>query len=153
MPTFFVRVLATILVLPFAITARPQAAPVHVKIRAILVDKDLNQKPVPFLAVNAKNMATGAQTEVKTGLDGTAQVDLADGKYVFATAKPIEFGGKKYSWSVEAAVKGAEQEVVLANDNAKVEAGTPEAASANAPGELTALFEKLKGSIFTVRSE
>ncbi len=153
MPSFFVRVLATILILPFAIAARPQAAPVHVKIRAILVDKDLNQKPVPFLAVNAKNMATGAQTEVKTGLDGAAQVDLADGKYVFATAKPIEFGGKKYSWSVEAAVKGAEQEVVLTNDNAKVQAGTPEAASANAPGELTALFEKLKGSIFTVRSE
>src|SRR5258706_656929 len=153
MPSFFVRVLATILIVPFAIAARPQAAPVHVKIRAILVDKDLNQKPVPFLAVNAKNMATGAQTEVKTGLDGAAQVDLADGKYVFATAKPIEFGGKKYSWSVEAAVKGAEQEVVLTNDNAKVQAGTPEAASANAPGELKAVFENLKGSIVTVRSE
>src|SRR5258706_15617928 len=100
MPSFFVRVLATILILPFAIAARPQAAPAHDKIRAILVDKDLNQKTVPFLAVNAKNMATGAQTEVKTGLDGAAQVDLADGKYVFATEKPIEVGGQKNSWGM-----------------------------------------------------
>jgi S1-C subfamily serine protease len=162
MPGFFVRVLATILILPFGAAARPQAAPVHVKVRAILVDKDLNQKPVPFLAVKAKNSATGAEVEVKTGLDGAAQMELAAGKYVFSTAKAVELGGKKYSWSVEAAVKstsggtsGGEQEVVLTNDNAKVEAGTPETggASGNASGDLTALFEKLKGSIFTVRSE
>ena len=138
--------------------ARPQAAPVHVKIRAILVDKDLNQKPVPFLALKAKNAASGAEVEVKTGLDGAAQADLAPGKYTFSTAKATEFGGKKYTWSVEATVKGGsggEQEVVLTNDNAKVEAGTPEttSASGNASGDLTALFEKLKGSIFTVRSE
>jgi S1-C subfamily serine protease len=152
-------VLATILILPFGAVARPQAAPVHVKVRAILVDKDLNQKAVPFLAVKVRNAATGAEVEVKTGLDGAAQVELAEGKYFFSTAKAIEFGGKKYSWSVAAAVKsaggGGEQEVLLTNDNAKVEAGTPEVsnASGNAPGELTALFEKLKGSIFTVRSE
>jgi S1-C subfamily serine protease len=147
----------TILAMPVVAmaVARPQAAPVHVKIRAILVDKDLNQKPVPFLVVKTKNAETGAQTEVKTGLDGAVQAELAEGKYVFSTTKAIEFGGKKYLWSFETAVKGAEQEVTLTNDNAKVEAGTPEpvSASGNAPGDLTALFEKLKGSIFTVRSE
>jgi len=160
MPRPIVRILATILAVPVVVmaVARPQAPPVHVKVRAILVDKDLNQKPVPFLVVKTKNVATGALTEVKTGLDGAVQADLAEGKYVFSTTKAIEFSGKKYLWSVEATVKGGsggEQEVTLTNDNAKVEAGTaePTGASGNAPGDLTALFEKLKGSIFTVRSE
>ena len=157
MPRPFVRILATILAVPVVVmaAARPQAAAVHVKIRAILVDKDLNQKPVPFLVVKTKNVATGAELELKTGLDGAVQADLAEGKYVFSTTKAMEFGGKKYLWSFETAVKGAEQEVTLTNDNAKVEAGTPEPANAsgNVPGDLTVLFEKLKGSIFTVRSE
>ena len=133
MPRPFVRILATILVMPAVVMAgpRPQAAAVHVKIRAILVDKDLNQKPVPFLVVKTKNVATGAELELKTGLDGAVQADLAEGKYVFSTTKAMEFGGKKYLWSFETAVKGAEQEVTLTNDNAKVEAETPEPANAS----------------------
>ena len=43
-----------------AFSLNPQTPQVHVKIRAILVDKDLNQKPVPFLVLKAKNSATGA---------------------------------------------------------------------------------------------
>src|SRR6476661_5234258 len=100
MPRPIVRILATILAVPVVVmaVARPQAPPVHVKVRAILVDKDLNQKPVPFLVVKTKNVATGALTEVKTGLDGAVQADLAEGKYVFSTTKAIEFSGKKYLW-------------------------------------------------------
>src|SRR5260221_14145687 len=156
MPRPFVRILATILAMPVVVmAARPQTAPVRVKIRAILVDKDLNQKPVPFLVVKTKNVASGAELELDTGLDGAVQADLAEGKYVFSTTKAMEFGGKKYLWSFETTVKGAEEEVTLTNDNAKVEAGTPERGSAtgNAPGDLTACFEKLKGTIFTVQSE
>jgi len=132
-----------------------QTVPVHVKIRAILVDKDLNQKPVPFLAIKEKNSATGSEQEIKTGLDGIAQVDLPQGHFVFSTARPIEFGGKKYSWNLEADIKGASQEIVLTNDNAKIENGAPDSPSANPglSGDLTALFDKYKNSVVTVHSE
>src|SRR5215467_13278002 len=115
--------LAICSVLLCAFALNPQAPPVHVKVRAILVDKDLNQKPVPFLAIHEKNSAGGPELEIKTGLDGVAQIDLPPGHFVFSTAKPVEFGGKRYSWTVEAEVRGTEQEIVLTNDNAKLESG------------------------------
>ena len=147
-------VLAAVAALFFATSPQPQPQQVHVSVRVILVDKDLNQKPVPFLAIKVKNSAPKSEQEIKTGLDGTAQIDLAPGHFTFSTAKPIDFGGKKYSWRFEADVKGTTQEIVLTNDNAKVEEGTPEAKSGNAAsGDLTALFDKLKNSIFTVHAE
>lgn len=146
--------LAAVSALFFAMSPQPQPQQVHVSVRVILVDKDLNQKPVPFLAIKVKNSAPKSEQEIKTGLDGTAQIDLAPGHFVFSTAKPIDFGGKKYSWSVAADVKGATQEIVLTNDNAKIEEGAPEAKSAGSgSGDLTALFDKLKNSIFTVHAE
>jgi S1-C subfamily serine protease len=150
-PRPFFAICASLLCLFFS----PQTAPVHVKIRAILVDKDLNQKAVPFLAIKEKNSTTGLEQEIKTGLDGIAQVDLPQGHFVFSTAKPVEFGGKKYSWNLEADIKGAVQEIVLTNDNAKIENGTADSASASSggSGDLTTLFDKLKNSVVTVHSE
>jgi hypothetical protein len=135
-------------------TSHPQTSPVHVKIRAILVDKDLNQKPVPFLVIREKDSA-GAEKEIKTGLDGLAQIDLPQGHFTFSTAKPVDFGGKKYSWKIEADVKGSEQEIIFTNDNAKIENGTPDSTTANSggSGDLTTLFDRLKNSIFTVHAE
>ena len=151
MPRPFLAALAAFL---FAIFPQAQLQQVHVNVRVILVDKDLNQKPVPFLPVKVKNTASKAEQEVKTGLDGTAQTDLTPGRFVFSTAKPVDFGGKKYSWSFEADVKGTAQEIVLTNDNAKIEEGAPEAKSPNGgSGDLTVLFDKLKNSIFTVHAE
>jgi len=146
--------LAICSVLLCAFALNPQAPPVHVKIRAILVDKDLNQKPVPFLAIKEKD-STGAVKEIKTGLDGIAQVNLPQGHFTFSSAKPVEFGGKKYSWNIEADIKGAEQEIIFSNDNARIENGTPDSTIPNSSGsgDLTALFDKLKNSIFTVRAE
>ena len=134
---------------------QPQTPRVHVKIHAVLVDKDLNQKPVPFLAVKFKNAATGAEAEAKTSLDGTARIDLANGHYAISTAKPAELGGKRYSWNLEADVKGAEQALDLTNDNAKIENAAPDAtpAGGSSSGDLTALFDKLKNSVVTVRAE
>ena len=142
-------------VLLCAFSFQPQTQQVHVKIHAVLVDKDLNQKPVPFLVVKFSNSAGGPDLEIKTGLDGTAQSSLAAGKYTVSTEKPAELGGKKYSWHIQVELKGAEQEIDLTNDNAKIENAAPDAATSgsSAPGDLTALFDRLKNSIFTVHAE
>jgi hypothetical protein len=140
---------------------QPQTAPVNVKVRVLIVDKDLNQKPVPFFIVNFKNVANAdALAALKTDLDGKVEKQLPPGRYSLSTPKPVELGGKRYSWNFEIQLTGAEQRVDLTNDNAKIEdlpSGTssvPENKSASvAGGELTALFDKLKNSVVTIHSE
>src|SRR5438128_1151702 len=141
-------------VLLCAATTQTQTAQVHVKVRAVLVDKDLNQKPVPFLVVKFTNSKGDQAAEMKTGLDGSAQGELAGGKYTVSTEKAAELGGKKYTWRTQVEIKGSEQEIDLTNDNARVEEGAPEAKPLNGgSGDLTVLFDKLKNSIFTVHAE
>src|SRR5215475_12518323 len=125
---------------------------VRVKVRVILVDKDLNQKPVPFVVVKFAGSA-GSAIEAKTGLDGSAATSLPAGRYTVSTPKPAEMGGKRYSWNFAADVRGAEQEIDLTNDNAKIEELVADTKNASAGGDLTSLFEKLKNSIFTVHAE
>jgi S1-C subfamily serine protease len=142
--------------------AFPQAQLVNVRLRVLLVDKDLNQKPVPFQVVKLHDAAgSSSSVELKTDLDGKAQTQLAPGNYSIATAKPVEFGGKRYSWNLDLRIAGAEQHIDLTNDNAKVEdvAANPASSGESKPstgapgGDLSALFDKYKNSVFTVHSE
>jgi hypothetical protein len=141
---------------------RLQAALVNVKVRVLLVDKDLNQKPVPFYVIHLRNTeSSDAPAELKTDLDGKAERQLAPGHYSISTPKPVELGGKRYTWNLEIQIGGAEQHLDLTNDNAKIEDAAPSAASPGenksssgaANGELTALFDKLKNSVVAIHSE
>ncbi|HET8925195.1 MAG TPA: S1C family serine protease [Candidatus Acidoferrum sp.] len=141
-----------VVLLSFAFGAQAQSGPVKVRVRVILVDSELNQKPVPFFVVSLKT--GGKATEVKTGLDGTAETRLPAGKYTVATPKPMELGGKRFSWSLPVTLAGAEQTIDLTNDNAKSEEiSTSAVASGSSIGDLTEQFKKLKNSVVTVRSE
>ena len=141
---------------------QPQTAPVNVRVRVVLVDKDLNQKPVPFCVVSFKNGANAdAPAALKTDLDGKAEKQLPPGRYSISTPKPVELAGKRYSWNLEIQITGVEQRVDLTNDNAKIEdlppgsssPGENKSPSGTAGGELTALFDKLKNSVVTIHSE
>ncbi len=152
---------ALLVLVPLRDTA-PQADLVNVKLRVLLVDKDLNQKPVPFYVVAFRNQLKDASSaELKTDLDGKAEKQLAPGRYSIATPKPVELGGKRYSWSLEVQINGAEQRIDLTNDNAGIEDNAPIPASSGegkssttaAGGDLSALFDRLKNSVVTVRSE
>src|SRR5215472_625229 len=153
---------ATVRTLRFAVSflacivaaqAEPHLVKVHVHV--VLVDRELNQKPVPFLLVSLKSGAKSA--EVKTGLDGIAETNLPPGTYTIATPKPTELDGQRFSWSVAVTLTGAEQNVDLTNDNAKSEessAPTPKAASGSSGGDnLTGYFKRLKNTVVTVKSE
>jgi S1-C subfamily serine protease len=156
------HLLITLLLLVPLRGAGPQARPVNVRVRVLLVDKDLNQKAVPFYIVNFRKDGNGnALAELKTDLDGKAEKQLAPGHYSITTPKPVELGGKRYSWNLEVQINGTEQRIDLTNDNAKTEDAAPSPASPGenksspgAPGgDLTALFDKLKNSVVTVHSE
>ena len=139
----------------------PQTAPANVKVRVLIVDKDLNQKPVPFYIVQFHNEGNAdPSTAVKTDLDGKAERQLPAGRYSITTPKPVELGGKRYTWNLQIQITGAEQRVDLTNDNARIEDLPPAAAppgetksSPGAGGELTTLFDKLKNSVVAVHSE
>jgi S1-C subfamily serine protease len=138
-----------------ATSATAQASPVKLKLRVILVDKDLNQKPVPFLAVTLRPAAhPNTAAELKTALDGTAEQQLPPGRYSVNTPKPVELSGKRFTWNLEVELKGPEQQLTLSNDNAKIEEN---AASGPAPspasGDLTEQFKRLKNTVVTVLSE
>ena len=146
------RFTVLLLVCSFAVLAQPNL--VKVRVRVILVDRELNQKPVPFFGVFLKGAAKSA--ELKTGLDGTAETRLPPGKYTITTPKPAELGGRRFSWSVAATLTGAEQNVDLTNDNAKSEeisAPNPTPASVSSGGDLTQHFKRLKNTVVTVMSE
>ena len=151
-----IRVLRlTVLLFVCALTVQANPDLVKVRLRVILIDRDLNQKPVPFLLVSLKNGAKSA--EVKTGLDGTVETQLPPGKYMIATPKPAELGGRSFSWSMAVTLTGAQANVDLTNDNAKSEeisSPTPAAASGSSGGgDLTEHFKRLKNTVVTVMSE
>ncbi|HWZ83236.1 MAG TPA: serine protease [Terriglobales bacterium] len=134
--------------------AQSQSRPVKVHVHVILVDSELNQKPVPFLNVTLKGAA--ASSDVKTGLDGAAETTLSPGTYTVTTVKPVDFDGKRYSWSVRVTLTGTEKTIDLTNENAKAEdnaaAAQPRFSGASS-GDLTEQFKKLKNTVVTVISE
>jgi S1-C subfamily serine protease len=145
--------LLAITVLP---TATAQTSPVRLKLRVVLVDKDLNQKPVPFFVVTLHPAAQpSATTDLKTALDGTAERDLPPGRYSVTTPTFVELTGKRFTWNLELELKGAEQQLTLSNDNAKAEeiARLTAPVSTAASGDLTAQFKHLKNTVVTVLSE
>jgi S1-C subfamily serine protease len=152
------RFLAPSLAALFLVSSAPsiwsQTESAKLKVRAVLVDKDLNQKPVPKLTfvLAPFDGPVGETTTGKTGFDGNGELQIAPGKYRLTTPEPVEFQGKKYSWEVDVVVSLPEASVELSNDNAKV---TPVAASAPSRkvDELTTLFQKYQNAVVTVWSE
>ena len=59
------------------------------KIRVVMVDGDLNQKPVPrlLLKVERVDVPTADAAAIRTSFDGTAQVTLAPGRYRVSTTE------------------------------------------------------------------
>jgi S1-C subfamily serine protease len=131
-----------------------QAQTFKVKIRIILVDKDLNQKPAPRLTLNiAPSEPPGSPPIIaKTNFDGAAEIEIPPGRYVLSTPEAIEFQGKKYSWEMDVVVAASDISIELSNDNAKISAVTPEK-PVPAVDDLASLFKKYQNSVVTVWSE
>jgi len=147
-----VHILAVLFALLSVSATQAQPNLVKVRVRVILVDQELNQKAVPFFLVSLK---CGAKTaEVKSSLEGTAEVHLPPGRCTVSTPKPAELGGRRFSWNIQVSLSGAEQNVDLTNDNAKVEEAAAQPSSAKtASNDLTELFKRLKNTVVTVKSE
>ena len=148
------RILSGALFLLCVVPAFSQVETAKLRIRAVLVDGDLNQKPAPRLTlrvVRADGGSGGAIT-IMTSFEGTAEVQLSPGRYRVSTPEPIEFQGKKYAWNVEITVSVPESSLDLSNDNAGVTTVARET-PARVKQDLTDLFRKYQNSVVTVWSE
>ncbi|HKO05932.1 MAG TPA: serine protease [Candidatus Acidoferrales bacterium] len=131
-----------------------QEQAVHLKVHVVLIDKELNLKPVPKFSFSLQKQPADAAAQpmlLKTGLDGVVEADLPAGRYQLLTPDPVEFQGKKFSWKLELNLSPPAQNLDLSNDNAVIV--TIEAPAAESGGELTALFERLKNAVVTVRAD
>jgi S1-C subfamily serine protease len=125
------------------------------KIKVILVGTELSLKPVPkkVFTVCAIPDCTGA-VSLTTSFQGEANVDLAPGTYKLSSNVPVEFEGKKYSWSMEiAATDGGTSTLELSNDNATVADSDVVKSLSQVVTDEGRLFQKVKGSVFKVESE
>lgn len=140
---------------PAAAPAKPPAvsqSQASLNVIAILVDTDLNLKPVPRHALVLRP-ASGDGQRIVTGLDGKSSISVAPGDYLLESERPVDFQGKSYRWKVAVSLKAATtSSVELSVDNASVEALANTTAGAGA-SDLPALFRRWQGSVVTVWSE
>lgn len=136
------------------VSAWSQTGTQRVKIRAVMVDKDLNQKSVPHLTVviSADSNSAGASKEAKTNLDGTVELLLAPGKYNLTTPQGVDFQNHHYAWGIELTVGSEPVSIELSNDNAVV-ADLPPVQPTRKVDDLTSMFQKYQRSVVTVWSE
>lgn len=82
-------------------------SPISVKVRAILVDGQLNQKPIPRLPITITRVdaVDVAVVNVKTDFDGTVDVPLEPGRFRIETGT-VTFDGKQLRWNETVDVTG-----------------------------------------------
>ncbi len=124
------------------------------KVRVIVVDKDLNQRPVPHLTVTFASDAGGqnGKRETKTDFDGAAVLLVPPGKYKLTTSQGVDFQGRHFVWEMDIDVTGEPISVELSNDNARI-TDPPLPEPARKVDDLTTMFRKYEKSVVTVWSE
>jgi len=146
-----------------ALSMPVQAQTVKLNLHIVLVDRELNQKPVPWFHVTLRreDPQDSEAFDLKTRLDGTCEGAVQPGRYELTTPQPIELQGRRYTWSMEVRFSGTQKTIELTNDNATVErvstiatkSGDPANDAAGSGSDLGFLFERLKKSAVTVRAE
>ncbi len=147
-------IFAAVFVLLLGASLYSQTVTTNIKVRVILVDKDLNQKPVPHLdlALAPETSNPNISREGKTDFAGNAEFQVPPGKYRLTTPQGVDFAGHHYAWMIEISTSGESVSLDLSNDNALV--ADPLAAETSRKAEdLTVMFQKYQKSVVTVWSE
>ncbi len=150
----FATLFVAIPLLFFGAPLRSQVEIPKVKVRVILVDKDLNQKPVPHLTIMlaADTNHPDSPHEVKTDFGGNAEFQAPPGKYRLTTPQGVDFQGHHYAWETEINLSDESISVDLSNDNARI-TDPPSVEPARKLDDLTLMFQKYQKSVVTVWSE
>lgn len=138
----------------FGTPIRSQEGTSKVKVRAILVDQDLNQRPVPHLRIVLAGDSNNPDSsiEVKTDFGGNAEFQAPRGRLRLTTPQGVDFQGRHYAWEIDINVSGESVSIDLSNDNAQ--ATDPLSVEpARKTDDLSLMFQKYERSVVTVWSE
>ena len=131
--------------------------PDNVSLKVVIVDRKLNLKPAPKLALIVRKTGDplGKETEVTTSFEGDAAISLPPGEYTVSSSVPLEFEGRSFSWETAFVVEnGKHLSVELSNDNAKITENfsdsIPSRRRVSREGEL---FKTLRDGVVTVEGE
>jgi S1-C subfamily serine protease len=125
---------------------------VTLTVKAMVIDRDLNVKPIPkfvfSLELITDQVGKAEAQLLTTKLDGTVEIQVSPARYRIASAKPLDFESKHYSWDMQFNVGPSGISLELSNDNAKIVEGGPSAID-----DLAALFKKYRDTVVTVWAE
>lgn len=147
------RTIAACIVLGFLLVGVNLSAQSRGTIRflVMLVDSDLNIKPVPRHVLIIRSSRSSEAVRVVTSLDGKAEVLIDPGDYVIESERAVDFQGKSYRWSRRVTVRPSETlNLEFSIDNATIDAlpQTPKQAA-----DLPSLFKQWQNSVVTVWGE
>jgi hypothetical protein len=136
-----------------ALRAQEASPPRQVKVKVAVVAADLSVKPVPKYSLSVcRQPGCQPQYPCSSDLEGTLTVTLPPGDYTIASKAPLDFEGKRYSWSLNFTLPpDKDVSLELSNDNASIEA-LPQAANTGESDEGR-IFEKVKNSVFKIFSD
>lgn len=133
-------------------TSAGDRSTVKLTVKAMVIDRDLNAKPIPKFVFNLQVVTDQVdKAEVQTlttRLDGTVEIQLFPGRYRIVSAKPLDFEGKHFSWDMQFTVVPSGTTLELSNDNAKIVEGGPSVVD-----DLTSVFKKYRDTVVTVWAE
>lgn len=86
----------------------PAAQNGRVRISVVLVDANLNVKPVPKHVLLIEEGDGGPPVRLVTDLTGVVEAELKAGTYVVQSERPVEFQGRAYRWRQPLTVKSGQ---------------------------------------------
>jgi hypothetical protein len=109
-------------------------APVILHIRVTVLDGERGSVPVARHVLLISDIpVTTAPHRAVTSIQGTADVNLAPGRYIVESDRPAAVGGRSYEWTQTVdLVAGRETTLALTASNANVGTATPEMVTATA---------------------
>ncbi len=129
----------------------------RVKLRMVLVLKDLTLRPVPRHAIRIIPASSGQSTQpeplsITTGFDGTADATLSAGVYQLVVLEPVEIENHQYTWDLSISIPPSRGEISidLSNDNATVKLLQSTTTSVTVEGRI---FTESRNGVVTVESE
>lgn len=131
------------------LAAQERSETALLKIRAVLFDRDLNQKPLPKMHFAIKGERAAEPVEIVTTFDGLAEMTVPVGNYRVVSLHPVDFQGRRYGWDVEVKVPANGTTVDISNDNATI----TDAPAGPIVDDLTSIYRKYQASVVTVLAE
>jgi S1-C subfamily serine protease len=118
----------------------------QLSLRIVIID-ELTPKPLIYTDLAVTGGPGLTKQVVRTDEQGELKLNLAPGKYVLDTVKPVTFKGAEFSWHREFAIQAGEETVLKLTD------ADATRSNAKAVADEAVVYQKYKGGVVEVQSD